>query len=143
MFSSTRPASQSYHVGTLCGDPSGRRVATTAGFACARNWSTSGGTGTGGTSGGYATQTIALAGSAGRTFRVIAHETRVRLPERHRALVDVDCSFALVADVAAGGLAELGLGEWPVHAGDPLAESCAQLVEVPVGIVGDAEVDQR
>src|SRR5213596_2932155 len=50
MFRSTRPSSQSYQVGTLCGEPSGRSVATTAGFGRRRNSSTSGGTGTLGTS---------------------------------------------------------------------------------------------
>jgi hypothetical protein len=49
MFKSTRPSSQSYQVAAVCGEPSGRSVATTAGFAFARNSSTSGGTGTGGT----------------------------------------------------------------------------------------------
>src|SRR6476619_6789100 len=49
MFSSTRPSSQSHQVGTVCGDPSGRSVAMTAGFGRDRNSSTSGGTGTGGT----------------------------------------------------------------------------------------------
>src|SRR5437667_5652327 len=49
MFSSTRPFSQSYQVGAVCGEPSGRSVATTAGFARERNSSTSAGTGTVGT----------------------------------------------------------------------------------------------
>src|SRR6476660_8146909 len=49
MFKSTRPSSQSYQVAAVCGEPSGRSFATTAGFALARNASTSGGTGTGGT----------------------------------------------------------------------------------------------
>src|SRR5436853_3414478 len=49
MFSSTRPSSQSYQVAAVCGEPSGRSVATTAGFGFARNSSSSGGTGTDGT----------------------------------------------------------------------------------------------
>jgi hypothetical protein len=32
MFSRTRPSSQSYQVGTVCGEPSGRTVPTTAGL---------------------------------------------------------------------------------------------------------------
>jgi hypothetical protein len=49
MFRRTRPSSQSYQVAAVCGVPSGRMVATTAGFGAERNASTSGGTGTGGT----------------------------------------------------------------------------------------------
>src|SRR6266508_1127629 len=53
MFTSTRPSSQSYHVGTVCGEPSGRSVATTAGLGRERNSSISGGTGTCGIGGAY------------------------------------------------------------------------------------------
>src|SRR5713101_3205175 len=53
MFSRTLPSSQSYQVGTECGDPSGRRVATTAGLGRDKNSSTSSGTGTGGTRKAY------------------------------------------------------------------------------------------
>src|SRR5579859_2149967 len=49
MFRKTRPSSQSYQVAAVCGAPLGLTVATTAGFGAARNASTSGGTGTGGT----------------------------------------------------------------------------------------------
>ena len=49
MFRRTRPSSQSYQVGAVCGEPSGRSVATTAGFGLRRNSSMSGGTGAAGT----------------------------------------------------------------------------------------------
>ena len=49
MFTSTRPSSQSYHVATVTGDPSGRTVPMTAGFGFARKASSSGGTGGPGT----------------------------------------------------------------------------------------------
>src|SRR5581483_5686590 len=49
MFRRMRPSSQSYQVAAVCGVPLGLTVATTAGFGRARNASTSGGTGTGGT----------------------------------------------------------------------------------------------
>src|SRR5205814_1821992 len=61
MFSRTSPSSQSYQVATLCGDPSGRSVATTAGFGRRRNSSTSGGTGVGGTAGRIQYDTMVLA----------------------------------------------------------------------------------
>jgi hypothetical protein len=48
MFRRIRPSTQSYQVATECGEPSGRTVATTAGFGCFRNSSISGGTGGGG-----------------------------------------------------------------------------------------------
>ena len=49
MFTSTRPSSQSYHVATVTGDPSGRTVAMTAEFGFARKASSSGGSGGPGT----------------------------------------------------------------------------------------------
>src|SRR5438477_10064907 len=49
MLRSTRPSSQSYQVAAVWGAPLGLTVATTAGLGRARNASTSGGTGTGGT----------------------------------------------------------------------------------------------
>src|SRR5438876_1870844 len=49
MFRRTRPSSQSYQVAAVWGVPLGLTVATTAGLGRARNASTSGGTGTGGT----------------------------------------------------------------------------------------------
>jgi hypothetical protein len=48
MFRSTRSPSQRYHVATVCGEPSGRSEATTAGFGRRRNSSISGGSGSGG-----------------------------------------------------------------------------------------------
>ena len=47
MFTSTRPSSQSYHVATVTGEPSGRTVAMTAAFGFARKASSSGGRGGG------------------------------------------------------------------------------------------------
>ena len=54
MLRRARPPSQSYHVATVCGEPSGRIVATTAGFGSRRKSSSSGGSGTGGTAEPYA-----------------------------------------------------------------------------------------
>src|SRR5829696_3935883 len=45
MFTSARPSCQSYQVATVCGEPSGRSVAITAGLGRRRNSSISGGTG--------------------------------------------------------------------------------------------------
>src|SRR5919108_6239112 len=85
MFRSTRPSSQSYQVAAVCGEPSGLSVAITAAFGCARNSSTSGGTGALGTRGSL--RGCALLGPA--------LESRVGLPERHCAVVLVD---ALIPD---------------------------------------------
>src|ERR687888_285369 len=90
MFSSTRPSSQSYHVAAVCGEPSGRSVAITAAFGCARNSSTSAGTGTLGTRGSF--RGFALFGPA--------LQSRVGLPERH-------CAVVLLADLAAHRCFEL------------------------------------
>src|SRR5262245_42404108 len=48
MFTRMRPGSQSYQVATVCGEPSRRSEAITAGFGRRRNSSTSAGTGGGG-----------------------------------------------------------------------------------------------
>src|ERR671937_1006198 len=90
MFSRTRPSSQSYHVAAVCGEPSGRSVAITAAFGCARNSSTSSGTGTLGTRGSL--RGCALLGPA--------LEPRVRLPERH-------CAVVLLAALVRHGCFEL------------------------------------
>src|SRR5436305_752331 len=73
MLSRMRPSSQSYQVAAVCGEPSGRTVATTAGFGRARNSETSCGTGARGTP---LRRLALLVGPA--------LEPVVRLPERHR-----------------------------------------------------------
>jgi hypothetical protein len=45
MFTSTLPSSQTYHVATVTGDPSGRTVAMTDAFGFARKASSRGGSG--------------------------------------------------------------------------------------------------
>src|ERR1700686_1787686 len=92
MFSSTRPLSQSYQVAAVWGAPAGLTVATTAGFGRARNSSTSGGTGAGGT----APSLLVL--QARRTLLGPALEAGVRLPERHREVVG-RCVFPRVGQL--------------------------------------------
>src|SRR2546427_10098263 len=80
MLSSTRPSSQSYQVAAVCGDPSGRSVATIAGFGRARNSDTSDGTGTRGTLEPYEA-TKAEANSSARTgFRRKSRTSRTETP---------------------------------------------------------------
>src|SRR5205085_4339371 len=62
MLRKIRSPSQSYQVGTVCGEPSRRIVAITAGFGARRSSSTSGGSGGVGTSG----QPLGEVGERGR-----------------------------------------------------------------------------
>src|SRR4051812_28109757 len=69
----------------------------------------------------------------------VAHEPRVGLPERHRLLV----GLAVVAQVGGGLRPELLLARAVADALGPLVQPRAELGEVPLDVVGDAEVDQR
>src|SRR5436309_7608409 len=69
----------------------------------------------------------------------VALEPGVRLPERHRLLV----RRAVVPEVRRGGRLELLFARAVSDALGPLAQTFAQLGEVPLDVVGDAEVDQR
>src|SRR5947209_6456636 len=76
MLRSARPSSQSYQVAAVCGSPDGETVATTAGFAAARNVSISGGTGTRGTGGDYCAGTgTASSGGSSVTARTALRRT--------------------------------------------------------------------
>src|ERR1022692_3210822 len=134
MFSSTRPSSQSYQVAAVCGVPSGRMVATTAGFGFARKASTSGGTGTGGTVLSLARRLGALVGPALQAL--------VRLPERHRLVVRVDVVAGDLKLLPAVG-DELLLRCATLDRRRPVEQTEAQLVEMVQQVGGDAEVDQR
>src|SRR5436309_15588119 len=96
MFSRTRPSSQSYQVAAVCGEPSGRTVATTAGFGRARNSEMSCGMGVRG-----------MLSSLALLVRP-ALEPVVRLPERHRLRPAAD-GLARVGELGAAVRDELVL----------------------------------
>src|SRR5262249_42793757 len=77
--------------------------------------------------------------SGRRTLVPVALQPRVRLPERHRLLVGVQVG----AEVARRGLRELPFARAVADAAGPLAEADAQLGEVALDVLGDAEMDQR
>ncbi len=111
--------------------PRGLTVATTAGFAAARNSSISGGTGTSGIARAYA---LPLLGPA--------REAAVRLPERHRLRERVGV-LARVGQLRERVLDELFLRRAAFDRLRPVEQAQLKLFEVPLDVVGDAEVDER
>ena len=71
-----------------------------------------------------------------------AHEPAIGLPERHRD-VPVLHALAGVAQLRAHVLDELLLAGAAAHEVGPVVELEPKLGEVPLWIVGDAEVDER
>src|SRR6266516_131085 len=163
MFSSTRPFSHSYQVGTVWGEPSGRSVATTAGFGRDRNSPIFGGTGTRGTLAAYEAATadaassgsIRTGSSARRKLRSrrgpksrrtallpVAFQPGVGLPERHCPLVDLDVGTTR-SHVSANRLAELLLRYTLPNPTCPVCKPLPQFAEVRPGIVGDAKMHER
>src|SRR5215208_1354371 len=69
----------------------------------------------------------------------VALQPGVGLPERHSLLV----RLAVGAEVGGRGLLEFLLARAGANAVGPLAQARAQLGEVPLDVLGDAEVDQR
>src|SRR5579884_1415096 len=119
MLSRMRPSSQSYQVAALCGVPFGLTVATTAGFASARNASISGGTGARGIG----------ASLPGRLLLGPALQPGVRLPERHRLSI----GFRVVVRVGQLGERvgdELLLARAALDRVGPVLEREAELREV-------------
>src|SRR5512132_3941598 len=129
MFTSRRSPSQSYHVAAVCGEPSARIVAITAGLALRSSASTSGGFG------------ILLSFLA-----PVAHQPKIRLGERSRPKVRA-CAFTLARhDVRSCGRDKLVLGHPVVHALGPHGEVAARALDVLRHLLGarhDTEVDQR
>src|SRR5579872_95528 len=132
MLTRTREPSQSDHVAAVCGEPSLRSVAMTAGFGLRSIASASGG------SGGFG---IAL------SFLVpVAFEPEEGLLDGSRVAV-VRSPFAFVGDeVLLGGGDELVLRHPVAHALGPARERLARARDVLgdfLRALDDAEVDQR
>ena len=129
MLSRISPSTQSSQVATEWGEPSARSVATTAGFGSRRT----------------PRSRVGRESAASREpTRVapgvpVALQSRVRLPERHRAVVRV--SLAL-REVGLAGRDELLFARTLLDPARPGVEPGAQLGEMPADVVGDAEVGQ-
>src|SRR5207244_807045 len=88
----------SYHVGTECGDPSGRSVATTAGLGRDRNSSSSSGTGTGGTRKAYEAATTG-ASSASCSSSCASRKSRTSRTESTTNVVTTIQTTPIQSDV--------------------------------------------
>src|SRR5262249_31357515 len=132
MLTSTCVPSQSYHVTAVCGEPSARSVAITAGFARRRSASASGGSGSFG---------IRL-----RPLAPVALEPEVGLDERCSAEVRLGPLALGALEVGLRGSDELLLRRPVVDALRPDSEVVAGALDVLGDLVDardGAEVDQR
>src|SRR5512132_3454119 len=118
MLTSRRSPSQSYHVAAVCGEPSARIVAITAGLALRRSASTSGG------SGGFGILLSLLA--------PVALQPEIRLVQGSRPEVRARALTHALAglDVFSRGRDELVLGHAVVHPLGPNAQVQARAFDV-------------